>query len=48
MVIPGLDAEIFVQHCRSTATGRYGVLLILKELTAADETTLLYAVSIGM
>jgi hypothetical protein len=39
MVITGLDAEIFVQHCKCTAKGRYEVLLTFKELTAADETT---------
>jgi hypothetical protein len=38
MVIPGLGAEMFVQHCEITAKGRYGALLIFKELTAADET----------
>jgi len=39
MVIPGLGAEMSVQHCKITAQGRYGALLIFKELTAADETT---------
>jgi hypothetical protein len=48
MVIPGLDAHIFVQHCKSTAKRRYGVLLKLKKLTAAVETTPIYAASIGM